>query len=75
MLKKALIIFFVFLIRFYQGCISPVFFPSCCRFSPSCSQYTIDAITLYGPAKGTYMGLKRIMRCHPLHPGGYDPVK
>jgi len=75
MLKKALVNFFVFMIRLYQACVSPFFFTPCCRFHPSCSQYAIDAIKLHGPAKGTYLGVKRILRCNPLHPGGYDPVK
>ncbi|NLD79993.1 MAG: membrane protein insertion efficiency factor YidD [Smithella sp.] len=67
--------FLISMIRLYQACISPFFFASCCRFHPSCSQYTIDAIQLHGPVKGGYMGIKRILRCHPFHPGGYDPVK
>ena len=75
MLRKALVNFLIFVIRLYQASISPFFFAPCCRFYPSCSQYTIDAIKLYGPAKGACLGAKRILRCHPLHPGGYDPVK
>jgi hypothetical protein len=75
MLRKALANVFVFIIRLYQACISPFFFAPCCRFYPSCSQYTIDAIKLHGPAKGSYLGVRRILRCNPLHPGGYDPVK
>jgi uncharacterized protein len=75
MFRNALAYFIVFIIRLYQACISPFFFTPCCRFQPSCSQYAIDAIKLHGPAKGAYLGVKRILRCHPLHPGGYDPVK
>ncbi len=60
-------------IRFYQRFISPVF-PSACRFEPTCSQYTYEAIDTYGTVKGTWMGIKRIGRCHPMNPGGYDPV-
>jgi uncharacterized protein len=75
MLRKTLANFFIFIIRLYQACISPFFFPSACRFHPSCSQYAIDAIQLHGPAKGAFMGAKRILRCNPLNPGGYDPVK
>jgi len=75
MFKKALVNVFVFMVRIYQASISPFFFASSCRFYPSCSQYTIDAIKLHGPVKGTYLGAKRILRCNPLHPGGYDPVK
>ena len=66
--------FFVVLIRAYQICISPVLLP-CCRFTPSCSEYAIDAIRSYGPLKGSYLALRRLLRCHPWHPGGYDPVK
>ena len=64
---------FVFLIRFYQKCISP-YFPSSCRFTPTCSQYTLEAIRKYGPLKGGWLGLKRILRCHPGGGSGYDPV-
>ncbi len=67
---KEVLFFFIY---FYQVCISPLF-PSACRFSPSCSQYTMDAIGQQGPFLGIYLGLKRILRCHPLSPGGYDPV-
>ncbi|MGB5218722.1 MAG: membrane protein insertion efficiency factor YidD [Smithella sp.] len=67
--------YFIFLIRLYQTSLSPFFFAPCCRFHPSCSEYAIDAIKMYGPLKGSCMSVKRILRCHPLHPGGYDPVK
>jgi putative membrane protein insertion efficiency factor len=62
------------LIRFYQKFISPVKGRSC-RFYPTCSEYTIDAIREYGPVVGLFRGLRRLLRCHPLHPGGYDPLK
>ncbi|HDQ04216.1 MAG TPA: membrane protein insertion efficiency factor YidD [Deltaproteobacteria bacterium] len=75
MFKKIVTKFFVCVIRLYQVCISPVFFGQCCRFYPSCSEYAIEAIKLHGPAKGSFLGVKRILRCHPFHPGGYDPVK
>ena len=65
--------FFLFLIRGYQKFISPLF-PSCCRFTPTCSQYALESIKKYGPWKGLYLALKRISKCHPYHKGGYDPV-
>ncbi|GLI35604.1 membrane protein insertion efficiency factor YidD [Desulforhabdus amnigena] len=61
------------LIRFYQLFISPLKGPSC-RFTPTCSQYAHEAIQVYGLAKGLWLGLKRLAKCHPFHPGGYDPV-
>ena len=61
-------------IRFYQTSISPLH-PPRCRYLPTCSDYTMQAIEKYGAVKGTWLGLKRIMRCHPFHKGGfYDPV-
>jgi putative membrane protein insertion efficiency factor len=61
------------LIRFYQLVISPGLPPSC-RFYPSCSEYTLQAVAKYGVLKGLWLGIRRIVRCHPFHPGGYDPV-
>ena len=61
------------LIRFYQRAISP-YFPPCCRYTPTCSQYALEAVKKYGPFKGGYLALRRILRCNPFHPGGYDPV-
>ena len=62
------------LIKGYQKFISPLKRPRC-RFYPSCSQYAIDAITKYGALKGGLYAIKRILKCHPFHPGGIDPVK
>ncbi|HJE20011.1 membrane protein insertion efficiency factor YidD [Aliicoccus persicus] len=64
---------FIYFVRLYQRFISPLFPPSC-RFEPTCSNYAIEAIQEHGALKGTYLGTKRILKCHPFHPGGYDPV-
>jgi putative membrane protein insertion efficiency factor len=64
---------FIFLIRIYKILISP-FLPQSCRFTPTCSGYSVEAIERYGVIKGIFLGLKRILKCHPFHPGGYDPV-
>lgn len=61
------------LIRLYRTLISPLF-PPTCRFQPTCSQYAIEAIARFGPFKGSWLAVRRILRCHPFHPGGYDPV-
>jgi putative membrane protein insertion efficiency factor len=61
------------LIRVYRLLISPLFPPSC-RFQPTCSQYALDAVERFGTIQGSWMAIKRILRCHPFHPGGYDPV-
>ena len=64
---------FIALIKFYKRWISPMLAPSC-RFYPSCSQYAIEAITQHGVLKGGYLTVRRLLRCHPLHSGGHDPV-
>ncbi|MBY7665101.1 membrane protein insertion efficiency factor YidD [Staphylococcus agnetis] len=64
---------FILPIRFYQKFISPLTPPSC-RFYPTCSNYTIEAIQVHGALKGTWLGVKRILKCHPIHKGGFDPV-
>jgi len=70
MIKKLVILG----IRSYKYIISPLL-PLCCRFSPTCSEYSVAAIGKYGLVKGGYLSLRRLLKCHPFHPGGYDPVK
>lgn len=65
---------FLLLIRFYQKYISPGL-PNACRFSPTCSQYTYEAIVKYGAIKGCFLGMCRLLRCNPFFKGGYDPLK
>jgi len=60
-------------LRGYQRWVSPLL-PSSCRFAPTCSEYTLQAIERYGVVRGAAMGAWRILRCHPFHPGGFDPV-
>ena len=62
------------LITLYQRLISPILPPSC-RFNPTCSEYAYQAIAKYGLVKGVWLGLNRLLRCHPFHPGGYDPLR
>tara|TARA_B100000959_G_scaffold12992_1_gene12850 strand:+ start:111 stop:341 length:231 start_codon:yes stop_codon:yes gene_type:complete len=62
-----------FLIKIYQYLISPVLPPSC-RFYPTCSEYTLEAINEFGFGKGLLYAIKRIFKCHPFHEGGYDPI-
>lgn len=71
--SKGLAFVLIALIIFYKKAISPLF-PSVCRFYPSCSTYTLESIKKYGVIKGCMLGIKRILRCHPLNKGGYDPV-
>jgi len=60
-------------IRFYRRFLSPVL-PPACRFHPSCSKYALDALTTHGPFRGGWLAARRLLRCHPFHPGGLDPV-
>jgi uncharacterized protein len=68
-MEKVLII----IIDIYKLAISP-FLPNACRFEPTCSNYTKTALKKHGLTKGTWLGIKRVMKCHPFHSGGYDPV-
>ncbi|MDR0381370.1 MAG: membrane protein insertion efficiency factor YidD [Oscillospiraceae bacterium] len=61
------------LIRFYRRSISPLR-PPACRFVPTCSEYALEAVTRYGAARGAWLALRRLLKCHPFHAGGYDPV-
>lgn len=64
---------FLLLIQFYRKHISPCF-PPCCRYYPNCSDYALEAIQRFGSIKGGYLAIRRFLRCHPLHKGGFDPV-
>ena len=64
----------VSILKFYKVVISPMLPPSC-RFVPTCSEYAREAIERHGAMHGSWMGVRRLFRCHPFHPGGYDPVK
>jgi len=64
----------IIIIRLYQILISPLFAP-CCRFYPSCSEYAMIALRKHGLLKGTWLAMIRLLKCHPFHPGGYDPVR
>jgi putative membrane protein insertion efficiency factor len=69
-MKKVLI----WAIRVYQKGISPYKGSSCCRFIPTCSEYALQAVEKYGAIRGSYKAVKRILKCHPFHKGGYDPL-
>ena len=60
-------------IRFYQRAVSPLF-PPRCRYIPTCSEYALQAVEKYGPLRGGFLALRRLLRCNPFHKGGYDPV-
>jgi putative membrane protein insertion efficiency factor len=63
----------IYLLRAYKLLISPLL-PPACRFTPTCSEYAMEAIKKHGALRGSYMGVRRLLKCHPFHPGGYDPV-
>ncbi len=66
--------FCLLLVKGYQYIISPLF-PPCCRYTPTCSEYAVEAVTRYGAVRGMWLAICRILRCHPFVRGGYDPVK
>jgi len=72
--KRIMAKIIIFLLKAYKYLLSPLF-PHACRFMPTCSVYSMEAIRKYGTVKGGCLALLRILRCHPFHPGGYDPVK
>ncbi len=63
----------IWLIKGYRALISPLF-PPVCRFQPTCSSYALEAVNRFGAFRGSWLAVRRILRCHPFHPGGYDPV-
>ncbi|MDE5636999.1 MAG: membrane protein insertion efficiency factor YidD [Alistipes sp.] len=71
--KRAAALPLILLVQFYRACISP-FTPPSCRFTPTCSQYALEALRKYGPLKGGWLTLRRLSRCHPWGGHGYDPV-
>ncbi len=73
LVNRILVLFLVLPIEFYRKVISPMTPPSC-RFTPTCSQYALEAIRKYGPFKGFYLAVRRLLRCHPWGGSGYDPV-
>jgi len=64
----------ILIIRGYQRAVSP-YLPRTCRFHPTCSEYAREAIDRFGAARGSWLAVKRLLRCHPFHPGGHDPVE
>ena len=72
-IQKLLTLLLVIPIKFYQYCISPLL-PPTCRYTPTCSQYALEAIRKHGPFKGLWLTVKRLLRCHPWGGSGYDPV-
>ena len=72
-LKRLFALPLLAVVKFYQHCISP-YTPAACRYTPTCSQYAVEALKKYGPIKGSWLTLKRLLRCHPWGGSGYDPV-
>ena len=73
-ISKAINFILIGMIKFYKKYLSPMKRTCHCRYIPTCSQYAVEALQKYGPLKGSYRAIKRILRCNPFHEGGYDPV-
>lgn len=73
MIRKLTTTILVAPIRFYQLCLSPMF-PAACRYTPTCSQYAVEALRRHGPLRGLWLSVRRLARCHPWGGSGYDPV-
>ena len=73
MIRNALVWLLTLPVNFYRAAISPMF-PPCCRFTPTCSAYAIEALKKHGPLRGSWLALRRILRCHPWGGSGYAPV-
>jgi putative membrane protein insertion efficiency factor len=71
--RRGVVLLLVATVQAYRMLLSPLLGP-CCRYEPSCSTYAIEALTRHGPWRGAWLSLRRVLRCHPLRPGGYDPV-
>lgn len=67
--------FILLLLGIYQKWISPMKRQPSCRFYPTCSQYAVEAVSKYGAIKGSWLAMKRLLKCHPFHPGGFDPLE
>ena len=71
--SRAAVLLLLVSIQAYRLLLSPLL-GGCCRYEPSCSAYALEAVTRHGPLRGTWLALRRVLRCHPFRPGGYDPV-
>lgn len=74
LISKALNVVLIGLVKFYRKFLSPLKRRGCCRYIPTCSQYALEALQKYGPIKGSFLAIKRILKCNPFSKGGYDPV-
>lgn len=74
LISKGLNFLLIGLVKFYKKFLSPLKRNGCCRYIPTCSQYALEALQKYGPFKGSFLAIKRILKCNPFSKGGYDPV-